>query len=63
MALTNGGDIVKKKENARGYKLFVICDVVYRMPVYFGVRGINDADGPSLKETVEEAMEITGKTR
>ena len=50
-----------KKENVRGYKLFVIYDVVYRIPIYFEVRGINDADGPSLKEMVEKAMEITGK--
>jgi len=50
-----------KKENVKGYKLFVIYDVVYRIPIYFEVRGINDADGPSLKEMVEKAMEITGK--
>ena len=50
-----------KKENVRGYKLFVIYDVVYRIPIYFEVRGINDADGPSLKGMVEEAMEVTGK--
>jgi len=50
-----------KEENARGYKLFVIYDVVYRIPIYFEVRGINDADGPSLREMVEKAMEITGK--
>lgn len=49
------------KENVRGYKLFVIYDVVHRIPIYFEVRGINDADGPSLKEMVEKAMEITGK--
>ncbi len=30
------------KENVRGYKLFVIYDVVYRIPIYFEVRGIND---------------------
>jgi len=32
-------------KEARGYKLFVIYDVVYRIPIYFEVRGINDADG------------------
>jgi hypothetical protein len=50
-----------KKENVKGYKLFVIYDVVYRIPIYFEVRGINDADSPSLKEMLEKAMEITGK--
>jgi hypothetical protein len=50
-----------KKEKVRGYKLFVIYDVVYRIPIYFEVQGINDADGPSLKQMVEKAMEITGK--
>jgi len=45
----------------KGYKLFVIYDVMYRLPIYFKMRGINDADGPSLKEMVEKAMEITGK--
>ena len=48
-------------KEARGYKLFVIYDVGYRIPIYFEVRGINDADGPSLKEMVEKAMEIAGK--
>jgi hypothetical protein len=50
-----------KKENVIGYKLFVIYDVVYRIPIYFEVRGINEADAPSLKEMVEKAEEITGK--
>ena len=50
-----------KKENVIGYKLFVIYDVVYRIPIYFEVRGINEADSPSLKEMVEKAEEITGK--
>ncbi|MCW3140772.1 MAG: hypothetical protein N2V72_01120 [Methanophagales archaeon] len=40
----------------KGYKLFVIYDVMYRLPIYFKMRGINDADGPSLKEMVEKAM-------
>jgi hypothetical protein len=44
----------------RGYKLFVIYDVVYRIPIYFEVRGINDADAPPLKEMVKKAKEITG---
>jgi len=50
----------QKKENVRGYKLFVIYDVVYRIPIYFEVRGINDADAPPLKEMVKKAKQITG---
>ena len=49
------------KENVRGYKLFVIYDVVYRIPIYFEIRGINDADAPPLQEMVKKAKEITGK--
>jgi len=51
-----------KKENVIGYKLFVIYDVVHRIPIYFEVRGINEADAPSLKWMVERAEEITGKS-
>ena len=50
----------QRKENVRGYKLFVIYDVVYRILIYFEVRGINDADAPPLKEMVKKAKEITG---
>jgi uncharacterized protein with GYD domain len=49
------------KENVMGYKLFVIYDVVYRIPIYFEVRGINEADAPSLQDMVKKAVEITGK--
>ena len=48
-------------KEVRGYKLFVIYDIAYRIPIYFEVRGINDAGGPSLREMVEKAMEIAGK--
>ena len=50
-----------KKEDVIGYKLFVVYDVVHRIPIYFEVRGINEADAPSLKEMVGKAEEITGK--
>ncbi|MFZ2071010.1 MAG: transposase [Halobacteriota archaeon] len=46
------------KENVRGYKLFVIYDVVYRIPIYFEVQPINDADAPPLQEMVKKAKEI-----
>jgi len=49
------------KEKVRGYKLFVIYDVVYRIPIYFEVRGINDADAPPLQDMVKKAVETTGK--
>lgn len=49
------------KKNVNGYKLYVIYDVVYRIPIYFEIRGINDADGPLLKELVKNAKEWTGK--
>ena len=49
------------KENVRGYKLFVIYDVVYRIPIYFEVRAINDADAPPLQNMVKKAVETTGK--
>ncbi|KAF5427883.1 hypothetical protein C5S39_12660 [Candidatus Methanophagaceae archaeon] len=38
----------------------MIYDVVYRIPIYFEVRGINDADAPPLKGMVKKAKEITG---
>lgn len=49
------------KENVKGYKLFVIYDVVHRIPIYFDVHPINDADGSELKKMVEKSMEMTGR--
>jgi len=49
------------KKNVTGYKLYVIYDVVYRIPIYFEIRGINEADGPILQDLVKKAMEWTGK--
>ncbi len=49
------------KQNVTGYKLFVIYDVIYRIPIYFEIRGINEADSPKLQELVKNAMEWTGK--
>jgi hypothetical protein len=49
------------KRNVNGYKLYVIYDVIYRIPIYFEIKGINDADSPKLQELVKNAMEWTGK--
>lgn len=49
------------KKNVTGYKLFVIYDVIYRIPIYFEIRGINEADSPKLQELVKNAMDWTGK--
>jgi len=51
-----------KKETTKGYKLFVIYDVVHRIPIYFEVHPMNDADGPKLTKMIEKSMEITGRS-
>ncbi|MEA1998316.1 MAG: transposase [Euryarchaeota archaeon] len=59
----NSGEVYDylKKETTKGYKLFVIYDVVHRMPIYFEVHPMNDADGPKLTKMIEKSMEITGR--